>query len=148
MLALATDSVTNFTAAPLRVATWLGLISFFFCLCMFVYVAVAFTLDSTVRGWASVIATVLFLGGAQLLASVCWVSTWAASTRLCRAGRRTLSATTRRLMTRWRRVATSWSSLATGSAGPPKPGRCGLFLSRLSQRVVCRRSRYRPHPLS
>ncbi len=67
MLALATDSVTNFTAAPLRVATWLGLISFFFCLCMFVYVGVAYTLDDTVRGWPSVIATVLFLGGAQLL---------------------------------------------------------------------------------
>ncbi len=67
MLALATDSVTNFTAAPLRVATWLGLISFFFCLCMFVYVGVAYALDDTVRGWPSVIATVLFLGGAQLL---------------------------------------------------------------------------------
>ncbi len=67
MVALATDSVTNFTAAPLRIATWLGLISFFFCLCMFVYVAVAYTREETVRGWPSVIATVLFLGGAQLL---------------------------------------------------------------------------------
>ena len=67
MLALATDSVTNFTAAPLRIATWLGLISFFFCICMFLYVGIAYALDETVRGWASVIATVLFLGGAQLL---------------------------------------------------------------------------------
>ncbi len=67
MLALTTDSVTNFTAAPLRIATWLGLISFFFCLCMFIYVGVSYALDETVRGWPSVIATVLFLGGAQLL---------------------------------------------------------------------------------
>jgi len=67
MMALATDSVTNFSAAPLRLATWLGLISFFFCLCMFIYVAVSYVLDATVRGWASMIATVLFLGGAQLL---------------------------------------------------------------------------------
>lgn len=67
MLALATDSVTNFSAAPLRLATWLGLLSFFFCLCMFTYVAVSYALDDTVRGWASMIATVLFLGGAQLL---------------------------------------------------------------------------------
>ena len=67
MIKLAADSVTNFTAAPLRVATWLGLLSFFFCMLMFVYVAVSYALDDTVRGWPSVIATVLFLGGAQLL---------------------------------------------------------------------------------
>jgi dolichol-phosphate mannosyltransferase len=67
MIALAADSVTNFSAAPLRLATWLGLISFFFCLLMFIYVGLSYALDSTVRGWASVIATVLFLGGAQLL---------------------------------------------------------------------------------
>jgi dolichol-phosphate mannosyltransferase len=67
MIKLAADSVTNFTAAPLRVATWLGLLSFFFCMLMFVYVAISYALDDTVRGWPSVIATVLFLGGAQLL---------------------------------------------------------------------------------
>jgi glycosyltransferase involved in cell wall biosynthesis len=67
MIALAADSVTNFSAAPLRLATWLGMISFFFCLCMIVYVIVSYLMDDTVRGWASMIATVLFLGGAQLL---------------------------------------------------------------------------------
>jgi glycosyltransferase involved in cell wall biosynthesis len=67
MIALAADSVTNFSAAPLRIATWLGLTSFFFCLVMFIYVGLSYALDSTVRGWASMIATVLFLGGAQLL---------------------------------------------------------------------------------
>lgn len=67
MIALAADSVINFSAAPLRLATWLGLISFFFCLIMFIYVGLSYALDSTVRGWASMIATVLFLGGAQLL---------------------------------------------------------------------------------
>jgi glycosyltransferase involved in cell wall biosynthesis len=67
MIGLAADSLTGFTAAPLRLATWLGLISFFFCLLMFVYVGLSYVLDATVRGWPSVIATVLFLGGAQLL---------------------------------------------------------------------------------
>jgi dolichol-phosphate mannosyltransferase len=67
MVGLASDSVTNFSAAPLRLATWLGLVSFFFCLLMFIYVALSYVLDETVRGWASMIATVLFLGGAQLL---------------------------------------------------------------------------------
>jgi dolichol-phosphate mannosyltransferase len=67
MIALATDSFTNFTAAPLRLATGFGLLSFLFCLIMFVYVIVSYSMDATVRGWASMIATVLFLGGAQLL---------------------------------------------------------------------------------
>ena len=67
MLRLALDSVTNFSAAPLRLATWLGGLSFFFCLLMLVYVIVAFVLGFTVQGWASVLATVLFLGGVQLL---------------------------------------------------------------------------------
>jgi glycosyltransferase involved in cell wall biosynthesis len=67
MVRLAADSVTNFSAAPLRMATWLGMISFFFCLLMLIYVVVAFALDFTEKGWPSVIATVLFLGGVQLL---------------------------------------------------------------------------------
>ena len=67
MIALALDSITNFSASPLRIATWLGLLSFFFCFVMFIYVGASYALDSTVRGWASLIATVLFLGGAQLL---------------------------------------------------------------------------------
>jgi len=67
MVRLAADSVTNFSAAPLRIATWLGLISFFFCLLMLGYVVVVFALDKTVQGWASVLATVLFLGAVQLL---------------------------------------------------------------------------------
>ncbi len=67
MVRLALDSVTNFSAAPLRIATWLGSVSFFFCLLMLGYVVVAFALGQTVQGWASVLACVLFLGGVQLL---------------------------------------------------------------------------------
>jgi dolichol-phosphate mannosyltransferase len=67
MMRLGADSVTNFSAAPLRIATWLGAISFFFCLLMLGYVVVAFALGFTVQGWASVLACVLFLGAVQLL---------------------------------------------------------------------------------
>ncbi len=67
MVRLAADSITNFSAAPLRLATWLGGVSFFFCLLMLAYVIVAFALNQTVQGWASVLACVLFLGGVQLL---------------------------------------------------------------------------------
>jgi dolichol-phosphate mannosyltransferase len=67
MVRLALDSVTNFSAAPLRLATWLGAASFVLCLLMLVYVVVAFALGHTVQGWSSVLATMLFLGGVQLL---------------------------------------------------------------------------------
>jgi polyisoprenyl-phosphate glycosyltransferase len=67
MVRLAVDSVTNFSAAPLRLATWLGIASFFFCLCMLVYVVVSYALNQTVQGWSSVLATVLLLGGIQLV---------------------------------------------------------------------------------
>jgi glycosyltransferase involved in cell wall biosynthesis len=67
MVRLAADSITNFSAAPLRIATWLGALSFFFCLLMLGYVVIAFALGYTVQGWASVLACVLFLGAVQLL---------------------------------------------------------------------------------
>ena len=67
MIRLAIDSVTGFSAAPLRIATGLGAISFFFCLVMLAYVVVVYALSGAVRGWASLLATVLFLGGVQLL---------------------------------------------------------------------------------
>jgi polyisoprenyl-phosphate glycosyltransferase len=67
MVRLAADSITNFSAAPLRIATWLGALSFFFCLLMMAYVVIAFALGHTVAGWSSVLACVLFLGAVQLL---------------------------------------------------------------------------------
>jgi len=67
MVRLAADSVTSFSAAPLRIATWIGIVSFAFCLLMLAYVVVAFILGYTVQGWASVLACVLFLGAVQLI---------------------------------------------------------------------------------
>jgi polyisoprenyl-phosphate glycosyltransferase len=67
MVRLAADSVTGFSAAPLRLATWVGLASFLLCLLLLVYVAVSFASGRTVQGWPSLLACVLFLGGVQLL---------------------------------------------------------------------------------
>ena len=67
MVRLALDSVTNFSAAPLRLATWLGLVSFCFCLLMIVFGVVAFAAGATVPGWTSLFVTVLFLGALQLI---------------------------------------------------------------------------------
>jgi dolichol-phosphate mannosyltransferase len=67
MIRLAADSVTNFSAAPLRLATWLGLISFLACLLMLVASVVVFLLGHTVPGWTSMLVATVFIGGIQLL---------------------------------------------------------------------------------
>ena len=67
MLRLATDSVANFSAAPLRIASWLGLASFAACLLLIVVAVVAFATGYTVPGWSSLIVAVTFLGGVQLM---------------------------------------------------------------------------------
>jgi polyisoprenyl-phosphate glycosyltransferase len=67
MVRLAVDSITNFSAAPLRLATWLGLTSFLTCLLLVITAIVAFLVGYTVPGWSSLIIAVLFLGGVQLV---------------------------------------------------------------------------------
>jgi polyisoprenyl-phosphate glycosyltransferase len=67
MLRLAFNSVTGFSAAPLRLATWLGVASFAFCLLMMVFGMVAYAGGVTVPGWASLFVAVLLLGGVQLI---------------------------------------------------------------------------------
>ncbi|MFJ2186759.1 glycosyltransferase family 2 protein [Kitasatospora sp. NPDC087861] len=67
MVRLALDSVTNFSAAPLRLATWLGLLSFAVCLLLAVYTTISFALGSTVPGWSSLFIGMLFIGAVQLI---------------------------------------------------------------------------------
>jgi len=67
MLALAAESVTSFSAAPLRVATWLGLAGVAVCALLAIAVVVAFASGRTVTGWPSMLVAVLFLGAVQLL---------------------------------------------------------------------------------
>jgi dolichol-phosphate mannosyltransferase len=68
-LALAINGVVSLSKAPLRIATYMGLIVSFssFCLAL-VFIVEKFTMGSVVvRGWASTVVIVLFLGGVQLL---------------------------------------------------------------------------------
>jgi polyisoprenyl-phosphate glycosyltransferase len=67
MIALAADSVTSFSAAPLRVATWLGLAGVAVCGTLVVAAVVAYILGATVSGWPSLYVAILFLGAVQLL---------------------------------------------------------------------------------
>jgi polyisoprenyl-phosphate glycosyltransferase len=67
MVRLTTDSVTSFSAAPLRLATWLGLAGVLLCTVLLIAAFVAFLRDYTVPGWTSLYVAVLFLGAVQLL---------------------------------------------------------------------------------
>jgi polyisoprenyl-phosphate glycosyltransferase len=67
MTRLAFDSVTSFTAQPLRIATWCGVIGSAVCLAAVLSAVIAQLAGHTVPGWASVFVAVLFLGAIQLL---------------------------------------------------------------------------------
>jgi dolichol-phosphate mannosyltransferase len=67
MIKMTLDSVTSFSAAPLRIATWLGLLSFLVCLGLMVSGLVAWSMGGTVPGWTSLYIAVLLLGGVQLI---------------------------------------------------------------------------------
>lgn len=67
MAGLAAESVTSFSAAPLRFATWLGLTGVAVCGLLVVVAVVAWAAGATVTGWPSLYVAVLFLGAVQLL---------------------------------------------------------------------------------
>ncbi|WP_240956562.1 glycosyltransferase family 2 protein [Micromonospora sp. HNM0581] len=67
MVALAWDSVANFSAAPLRLATWLGAGSFVACLALIVFGVVGHLRGATIPGWTSLFVAVLLFGGVQLV---------------------------------------------------------------------------------
>jgi glycosyltransferase involved in cell wall biosynthesis len=67
MIRLTADSVTSFSAAPLRIATWLGVLAFVGCLALTAGGLTAWALGATVPGWTSLYIAVLLLGGIQLI---------------------------------------------------------------------------------
>lgn len=68
MVRLAMAGITNFSKAPLRLATWLGFLAALAGIpyALWAIYAKLFT-DQTVPGWTSITVLLLFLGGVQLL---------------------------------------------------------------------------------
>lgn len=67
MLRFALDGITSFSFLPLRLATWAG---FAVSVCAFLYIAVVIVLKAIGVSWSgytSLMASILFLGGVQLL---------------------------------------------------------------------------------
>jgi len=67
MLKFALDGITSFSSVPLKLATWLGyaasILAFFYACSVFVQKALGYT----VQGWATIMISVLFIGGVQLI---------------------------------------------------------------------------------
>jgi dolichol-phosphate mannosyltransferase len=67
MVRLAFDSITNFSSAPLRIASWLGGIAVAVCFLLILFSVAAYAWGLTVPGWTSLFAATLLIGGTQLL---------------------------------------------------------------------------------
>ncbi|RIK12017.1 MAG: glycosyltransferase [Acidobacteria bacterium] len=67
MVRLTVDSVTGFSLAPLRLATWFGLGGFVLALGLLGYALVAKATGQTIAGWTSTVVIVAAFGALQLL---------------------------------------------------------------------------------
>lgn len=67
MVRLTVDSVTGFSAAPLRLATWFGLAGFLLAVALLGYALMAKALGETVAGWTSTVVVVSSFSALQLL---------------------------------------------------------------------------------
>ncbi|WP_406830210.1 glycosyltransferase family 2 protein [Pedococcus sp. KACC 23699] len=67
MIRLSLDSVTGFSTAPLRAATWLGLLGGAAALLLLAYALVASASGHTLPGWTSTVVAVAGVGAVQLL---------------------------------------------------------------------------------
>lgn len=67
MIRLSLDSITGFSSAPLKLATWFGLGGFLVALGLLVYALIAKATGITVAGWTSTVVIVAAVGALQLL---------------------------------------------------------------------------------
>jgi hypothetical protein len=67
MIKFALDGLTSFSTLPLKLATWLGyaasVIAFLYLCSVFIQKALGYT----IQGWATIMVSMLFLGGVQLI---------------------------------------------------------------------------------
>ena len=65
MARLAAESYTSFTTAPLRFATWLGMLGFLLCSSFAVVALIAYATGNTLPGWTSFAIVIGFIGALQ-----------------------------------------------------------------------------------
>ena len=67
MLALAIDGITSFSIKPIRIIRNLGLLTVFVTVCVAIYTLIVHLTGQTVDGWSSLMLSIWFLGGVQLI---------------------------------------------------------------------------------
>ena len=67
MLALALDGITSFSIKPINLITSLGVIIIICCIFAAVYALISYFTGNVVQGWTSLILSIWFIGGVQLL---------------------------------------------------------------------------------
>ncbi len=68
MLALAFNGISSFSVKPITLILGVGLFIVFMCVLAAIYALVSYALGNVVPGWTSLILSIWFLGGLQLLA--------------------------------------------------------------------------------
>ena len=67
MVAFAWDGITSLTIAPIRLILILGMVACLLAIGMVVYAVILKILGLTVHGWSSLMVSMWFLGGVQLI---------------------------------------------------------------------------------
>lgn len=67
MVAFAIDAITGFSVKPLAFASSLGVVSALLAVGLLLYAVIGWAIGKPVPGWASTVAAIALLGGAQLL---------------------------------------------------------------------------------
>lgn len=68
LMKLAIDGITGFSSKPLKFASSMGIIVSFFSFLVIVYALISqFVFNTPLRGWTSLIISVSFIGGVQLI---------------------------------------------------------------------------------
>ncbi|MBQ7956181.1 MAG: glycosyltransferase family 2 protein [Lachnospiraceae bacterium] len=68
MLALAFNGITSFSIKPITLITGLGMCIILFCIFAAIYALISYFTGNVVQGWTSLILSIWFIGGVQLLA--------------------------------------------------------------------------------
>ena len=67
MLSFAFDGITSFSVAPIRFVTFIGFLSVIFSIIIGGYALIQELLGHTVTGWSSLMISIWFVGGLQLM---------------------------------------------------------------------------------
>lgn len=68
LVSLAINGITSYTIAPLRISTFIGLLVSFVAFCYLIYILITtWIFGDPVAGYPTIMVTILFLGGIQLL---------------------------------------------------------------------------------